>query len=466
MGFSRRSFMKSAGALWGAALRLPLWARQLPTGQPQAESISLTPKGGNPIIVDKGLCDPQVRIYGDQVYLYATHDAVPGSNQFVMNDWWVWRSSDLVHWKQVSTLRPEETYWGKPCNQCWATDAMTRNGKYYFYFSRGPEEIGVVQSDSPAGPWSDPLHKPLIAQGSTPTLARDPGILQEKDGTSYIVFGCWDYYVAKLNDDMISLAETPRKIILDRRMGPYGAGKMDDKPFLHKRGDFYYLSWGCYYAMSENIYGPYVYKDSIIKTECTAPELQKGLTFDRHGSFFELHNQWYFICNDQSWPGTTAHYRDSVVSYVHYRDNGEIATLDLNLIGVGQYDASRGRINAANYFSAECADVGECADGGFEMREIKDGAALLYPNVKNLPTNATVSFHAACANVSGCSIEIRRGDQGDRQLGTCRIPFTGAWNSYRTVQCKLNTSASKADIRLVIRGGTGELLRLRWFEFT
>ena len=139
------------------------------------------------------------------------------------------------HWKQVSTLRPEDTYWGKPCNQCWATDAMSRNGQYYFYFSRGPEEIGVVRSDTPAGPWKDPLGKPLIAQGSTPTLARDPGILQEKDGTSYIVFGCWDFYIAKLNEDMISLAETPRKILLDRKMGPYGPGKMDDKPFLHKR---------------------------------------------------------------------------------------------------------------------------------------------------------------------------------------------------------------------------------------
>ena len=150
------------------------------------------------------------------------------------------------------------------------------------------------------------------------------------------MFGCWDFYIAKLNEDMISLAETPRKILVDRKMGPYGPGKMDDKPFLHKRREVYYLSWGCYYAMADNVYGPYTYKDSIIKAEHTAPELRKRLTFDRHGSFFELHNQWYFICNDQSWPGTCEFYRDSVASYVHYRDNGEIATIDLNpLTGVG-----------------------------------------------------------------------------------------------------------------------------------
>ena len=90
------------------------------------------------------------------------------------------------------------------------------------------------------------------------------------------MFGCWDFYIAKLNEDMISLAETPRKILVDRKMGPYGPGKMDDKPFLHKRRGVYYLSWGCYYAMADNVYGPYTYKDSIIKAERAAPDLQNG----------------------------------------------------------------------------------------------------------------------------------------------------------------------------------------------
>ena len=458
MPFTRRSFLRGVGAASAAAARLPGWAGRFGVEELQAEPSSPSPRGGNPIVVGKGLCDPQVRIYGDQAYLYATHDAVPGSDKFIMNDWWVWHSSDLVHWKQVSTLRPEDTYWGKPCNQCWATDAMSRNGQYYFYFSRGPEEIGVVRSDTPAGPWKDPLGKPLIAQGSTPTLARDPGILQEKDGTSYIVFGCWDFYIAKLNEDMISLAETPRKILVDRKMGPYGPGKMDDKPFLHKRREVYYLSWGCYYAMADNVYGPYTYKDSIIKAEHTAPELRKRLTFDRHGSFFELHNQWYFICNDQSWPGTCECYRDSVASYVHYRDNGEIATIDLNLTGVGQYDASQAPINAADYFSAVGTEVRECPEGGFEARVTHPEGVLLYPNVRNIPANGTASLRLACGNPEGCSIEIWGGGQ---LLGTCRVSSTGGWDAFRTVACPLKLSKPQSDIRVVVRGGTGELLRVR-----
>ncbi len=169
-------------------------------------------RAGNPFIEGIGLCDPKVRIYDNHAYLYATHDAVTNSTRFIMRDWWVWTSDDLVHWKQVSTLKPEQTYYKKPSNDCWATDAIRHNGKYYFYFSRGNKEIGVVEGDTPAGPWRDPIGKPLIAAGSTPTTARDPAILQMPDGTRYIVFGVFNYCLARLNDDMVSLAETPRKL--------------------------------------------------------------------------------------------------------------------------------------------------------------------------------------------------------------------------------------------------------------
>lgn len=412
-----------------------------------------------------GLCDPHARVYNSHVYLYATHDAVPNSEKFIMYDWWVWCSDDLLLWREVDILRPQQTYWNNAWDECWATDGISRNGKYYFYFSRGPQEIGVVVGDSPQGPWKDPLGKPLIAKGSCPTAARDPGILQEEDGTSYIVFGCWDYYIAKLSDDMIPLADTPRPIHMDRKMGPYGPGKLDDKPYLHKRHGKYYLSWGCYYAMADDVYGPYAFKDTIIKKDLTAPEFQKGLTMDRHGSFFEYHNQWYFICNDQSLPGTTAHYRDSVISYVHYFDNGEIAPIELNRLGVARYDANEGRIPAANYFRGENIVQAESPEGGFEVRNIRTGSCLEYSNVANVGANSSMSFRLACANSKGCTIEIRQGSKTGELLGTCHAPITRDWNSYETTSCHLRNVAGTVDIYLVFQGGSDERLRMRWIRF-
>lgn len=110
---------------------------------------------------------------------------------------------------------------------------MERNGKYYFYFSRGSLNIGVMVADTPVGPWRDPLGKPFLAEGFVPTKTPDPGLFKDDDGECYVVFGTFDFYIARLNEDMISLAETPRKINIINLEAPYGKDKTDDKPYLH-----------------------------------------------------------------------------------------------------------------------------------------------------------------------------------------------------------------------------------------
>lgn len=419
-------------------------------------------RAANPILPGIGLADPEARVYNNHVYLYATHDAIPGSKSFVMRDWWVWTSDDLLNWRKVSTLRPEDTYYDRPYASCWATNAISHNGQYYFYFSRGRNELGVVEGDTPAGRWHDPISKPLIASGSVPTMARDPGILQEKDGTTYIIFGCWNYYIARLNDDMVSLAEKPRPVVVNHKMGPYGPGKLDDKPILFKRGGIYYLSWGCYYATASNVYGPYTYKDCIIKKDRVEPIFRNGLTFDRHGSFFELYHQWYFICNDQSWPGTTAHYRDSVISYVHFQHNGDIDPIYLNRLGVGEYDAAQ-VIPAANYFALDGGQQRQNPAGGFEVVDLKSGSTINYPHVMDVPENATITLRAA--SKPGCRIEFRAINVPQRFLGSCSIPPGADGSHFTDVSCKLTNAAGIVNLRLFVRGGNGELLRLQSLGF-
>lgn len=292
---------------------------------------------GNPIIPGIGVCDPHIRIYNDRAYLYATHDKSPESKGFVMDDWWIWSSPDLVDWQHECTIRPEDTYYGQPDPSCWAVDAMEKNGKHYFYFSRGPKTIGVMEAESPVGPWRDPLGTPLLAEGSVPTAIRDPGLFKDDDGTCYIVFGTWNFYIARLNDDMISLAETPRLITIKDPEGPYGKGKTDDKPYLHKRGGIYYLSWGCYYGMSDSVYGAYACCGSIVQRDRIVPALlyhgERDIDYDRHGSFFEWRGQWYFICNEM---GITQNpiFRDSSMSYVNYLEDGRIEPIYITDEGV------------------------------------------------------------------------------------------------------------------------------------
>jgi arabinoxylan arabinofuranohydrolase len=147
---------------------------------------------------------------------------------------------------------------------------------------------------------------------------------------------------------MISLAETPKPLQFDRKFGPYGEGKLDDKPFLHGYRGTYYMSWGCYYATSNDIYGPWHYhsfnlRRLILLFSTSHPYL------DGHGSFFTLYGQTYFACNDYSQSGTSVYYTNTIISYVHYKENGEIEPLEINALGVGQYSASK--IEAENFFS-------------------------------------------------------------------------------------------------------------------
>ena len=55
-------------------------------------------------------------------------------------------------------MRPVDALaWSTPAerDECWATDAAFVNGSYFFYLSVGPNNVGVVQSESVDGPWQD-----------------------------------------------------------------------------------------------------------------------------------------------------------------------------------------------------------------------------------------------------------------------------------------------------------------------
>ena len=111
-------------------------------------------------------------------------------------------------------VKPEVTLssWSGNRTDCWATDGAFRNNMYYFYLSVGGAQVAVVRAPSPSGPWDDPLGKPLLKEGMAPTEFRDPCVFEDDDGEFYIIAGVFQYYIAKLGQDMISLAEPLRHV--------------------------------------------------------------------------------------------------------------------------------------------------------------------------------------------------------------------------------------------------------------
>ena len=407
-------------------------------------------------------------VHNGRVYLFACHDFSPENRNYILKDWWIWSSSDLIDWKLESVLRPETTFIGQPFNDCWATFGVERAGKWYWYFAAGPHQIGVVTADSPAGPWKDPLGAPLIPKGMYPTATRDPDILMDEDGNAYMIFGAFKYYIVRLGENMISTAEQARPVVIKNAYGPFGAGATDDKPSLHKRNGLYYLSWSSFYAVASNVYGPYEYKGSVIDAAHVAPEFlrkRERLFIDRHGNFFEYNNQWYYVFNDQSQPGRHGFYRDSIMTYVHYKDNGEIAPVRIDSLGVGQYDATRPQIEAEDYFKAVHAEKRECRAGGFEMRNLTSGSELYYPNIHNVPANAKLTFNVASADPKDGMIEVREGLPDGKLLGSIRVPNTRGWDKFQSVACPLKNAAGRVSLCLVFKGGEQEFCRLDWLAF-
>jgi len=425
----------------------------------------------NPIVPNKGLNDPHIHIFKDTAYVYASHDKSIENKEFIMEDWWIWSSPDLVNWTKRSVLNPKDTYIGDDFQGCWATDVGEKDGKYYWYFSERNEQSGVVVGDSPVGPWTEPLGKPLLTADLTPTHEYDMAIFED-NGEHYIIFGVWDYYIAKLNDDMISLAEKPRKLIIKNPRGPYnrdGKNKempTDDKPFVHKYNGKYYLSWGCFYAISDNLYGPYDYVDTIIKESSFAksynsPTWPNGFLQGRHGSFFEWHNQWYFVYCDISQTGNR-YFRDAFISYVHYKENGEMALIRVDGIGVGQYDANNGYIEAEDYFKAENVLKLENVMGGFSISPKETNCFVTYPNIQNLKSKSTIEFEFL--SKTDTQIEVREGSANGKLLTTCMFPANNT-EAFQKISFNTEELQNEQTICLVFKNSAIANLKINRFRF-
>lgn len=251
------------------------------------------------------MSDPHALVIGDVCYLYTGHDIGFGVADWVMPDWRIYRSEDLRNWQHVGTIRPEDNYMGAGSTSCWAGDIVQRGGKFYWYFSNGNRETGVMVADRPEGPFRDARGGPLVD-------SFDPSVFVESDGSAYLIYGMHDYKIVRLKDNMIELAEEPQPIVLDRK----GVFPNMDKNSLHYHNGIYYLSCAGYYATSDQLYGPYCYRGLV----------GKGWQLDSycaHGDFFVWKGNWYHVwCRYRD--RRVDRIRDCLIAPVHYDADGRM----------------------------------------------------------------------------------------------------------------------------------------------
>ncbi len=196
----------------------------------------------NPISSVTFFADPTSVEYNGRLYVYGTNDSEQydkgtGSDENTygsIGSLVCYSTDDMVNWTYECTIEVTDIATWAGC--AWAPSIVSReksNGKteFFLYFANGAGGIGVLTSDSPTGPWKDPLGKALITN-STGALADDPvywcfdpGVVIDDDGVGWLAFGggsavhddedgmyTGNCRLVKLGSDMISLASDIVKI--------------------------------------------------------------------------------------------------------------------------------------------------------------------------------------------------------------------------------------------------------------
>ena len=422
----------------------------------------------NPIIQTKFTADPAPMVYKDTVYLYTTHDennAGPGMGKFLMKDWLLYTSTDMVNWTDHGVVASLKDFvWGRQDNGAWAHQCIERNGKFYLYCAVQGSGIGVLVADSPYGPFKDPIGKRLV---DTDHLWNDidPSVFIDDDGQAYLYWGNPSLWYVKLNEDMISYTGEVTKIQnvgKEKGQTTEDAYHYQEGPWTYKRNGHYYLAYastccpeGIGYAMSNSATGPWEYKGYIMKPNGKSSGNHPGIIDYKGKSYvFGFNFRLNFMLTEQH------HERRSVcVEELKYNADGTIPELPWwSETGVQQ-------LRSLDPFKRTEAETINWAEGINTAKDIKTGQFFAsnknngaYIKVRGVDFGkGAKKFEAGMAAITTGSLEIRIDDQAGTLLGTLNVKSP----KLETVSSSIKTVKGKHDLYLVFKGGS---FNLDWWK--
>ncbi|SDY34567.1 family 43 glycosylhydrolase [Lachnobacterium bovis] len=434
-------------------------------------------EGNNPCITQKYSADPCAMEYNGKVYVYSTNDGTVNPNGgYVKKNTYeqvnqinVMSSEDMVNWTDNGTINVA----GRNGAAKWATNSWAPcaahkkiNGKekFFLYFANNAGGIGVLTSDSPTGPWKDPINRPLITK-STPNCGNvtwlfDPAVLVDSDGTGYLYFGGGvpsgrnanpkTARVVKLGSDMTSLAGVPQEIDAPWILEDSG---------INKVGNTYYYSyctnWAggplgnakIAYMTSNSPMGPFRYQGVCLDN----PGSFFGTAGNNHHSIVQFKGKSYIIYHSE-WLnkkiyGSQMGYRTAHVDEISMQ-NGRISPARGTLKGVNQ-------ISNVNPYTVNQAE-NMLDQGGINVYGLGD-TAVSY-NRGSWTKVSKVAFGNGAKNITitagsknGAVIKVVEGSLNGRTIGYVTIPATNNAYSYRNVTASVNVSGTK-DIYFVASG--------------
>ncbi|WP_137843056.1 family 43 glycosylhydrolase [Microbacterium sp. 2FI] len=308
--------------------------------------------------------DPNIAVFGDTYYIYATTDGFPGWGG---KEFYVWKSKNLVDWERSEG--PFLTLDGANGNVPWATGnawaptIIERDGKYYFYFSghnptHNRKTIGVAVADSPEGPFiAQPTAMILNNEEVTSGQAIDPAAFHDPvSGKWYLGWGNGGNaaVLAELSDDMVSLkAGTYQRI--------NGLTNFREGVFFNYREGIYHLTYAIDdtgsenyrvgYATATSMNGPWTYRGVILEKD-----LSLGIKGPGHSSIINVPgtDDWYIAYHRFAIPDGNGTNRETTIDRLEFGDDGFIKPVIPTLESVAPQEVPAAGPDIAVVASTRC----------------------------------------------------------------------------------------------------------------
>lgn len=418
-----------------------------------------------PVIQTKYTADPAPMVYNDTVFLYTTHDE-DDAEGFKMQDWLLYTSTDMVNWTDHGAVASLKSFdWVKRDNGAWAEQVIERNGKFYMYCPIHGNGIGVLVSDSPYGPFKDPLGQPLVWQKEH-WYDIDPTVFIDEDGQAYMYWGNPHCYYVKLNEDMISysgdivkLKETPEH---------YQEG-----PWFYKRNGRYYLAFastccpegiGYAYAMSNSPTGPWETKGYIMRPTERSRGNHPGI-MDYKGKSYVFGLNYDLLKLE-----TNTHYerRSVSVAEMHYNEDGTIQEVpywaDTKLEQIGTFNPFR-KVEAETMTWGYGLKTVPNSKNSLSVVDVNSGEYICVRGV-DFGKNKARRFEVSALPLEGGNLKIRLDAPDGKIVGNVNIPQGNGISKYELYSCEINAVSGVHDLYLSFEGENNkDLFELDYWKF-
>ncbi len=221
--------------------------------------------------------DPHAIVIGRELWVFPTGG--PGGS-WQADRFGAFSSGDLRQWRPRGVLiRRDQIGWigddGAKEHFLWAPAVAMRGGKWYLYYSVGPQNptpsrIGVAVADRPEGPYRD-SGRPLVTGGNG-FEAIDPMVFVDpRSQRTYLYAGGSAGARLRVWELTPDMTRTAREVPVAQ------PPQFTEGAFMHERAGVYYLSYShgrwngpdysVHYATASSPVGPWRYRGRILASD-------------------------------------------------------------------------------------------------------------------------------------------------------------------------------------------------------